>query len=123
MRQPHKNLFFAYRGGTSVEPASERILDKQLEDNATKALTYVLENADRSCVLEPFLQEIAGLQHPKRLSEIQFALQRVDISRPHVEHRVALSIAPMAELKSGRSGAQTAGRPDAWIWCDGLFSV
>jgi hypothetical protein len=120
--QPHKNLFFYYRGRASGDE-SGLLLERQLEDNATKALIFVLEHCDRALVLEPFLRAVAGVQVKSALNEVQFALQRVDIARPIVHQRVALCIAPDAVPSAGQQGQHDSGRPDAWIWCDGAFSV
>lgn len=123
MRQPHKNLFFAYRGPAAQEDASFEHLERQLEDNVTRALIYVLEHADRSVVLRPFLHELLGSSSSIALNEVQFALQRVDIARPTVAQRLAIAIAPEGELHPGDPKSHVSGRPDAWIWLDDVFSV
>ncbi len=134
MQQPHRNLFFSYRGSVrrskrsdggspADDEKSDRAFDRQLEDNATKALVYVLEHADRSHVLGAFLALIVGLDMTSRLNEVQFALQRVDIARPSIKRRIILSITPTAELTLSRAGIHSAGRPDAWIWLEGVFGV
>ncbi len=122
MRQPHKNLFFSYRGGRR-DDASDLLLDKQLEDNVTKALVHVLEHTSRNHVLAPFLRRIAGLRKLPELDEVEFALQRVDIARPLVSSRIALGIAPDEKIDKRRKAAHQAGRPDAWIWADDHFAI
>ena len=121
MRQSQKNLFFFFRGAHNDEHA-DLVLDRQLEDNTTKALIYVLEHADRQLVLGPFLKDLAGLKET-RLGEVQFALQRVDIRRPTVRRRIALSIAPTDIVGPGNDMSHMSGRPDAWIWHDDSFSM
>jgi hypothetical protein len=123
VRQPQKNLFFSYRGGFLGDNHSDLVLDKQLEDNATKALVYVLEHANRASVLRPFLRDLVGLKTTLNLEEIEFALQRADIARSSVEHRIAMCIAPVAHLKRGIVGTHNAGRPDAWIWREDSFAI
>lgn len=123
MPQPHKNLFFYYRGASSRSDQPNHVFDRQLEDNTTKALIYVLENSDRKVVLGPFLRELAGLKRTLALNETQFALQRVDISRPTVQQRIAISIAPHPEPLMRSQDGHATGRPDAWIWIDEEFSL
>ncbi len=122
LKQPHKNLFFSFRGGTPRDGEPEVNLDRQLEDNATKALVYVLEHGDRTIVLRAFLSML-DVPIPDSLGSIQFALQRTDIARPSVRHRVALSIAPVRALDAGQGDSHDAGRPDAWIWSDNAFAI
>jgi hypothetical protein len=123
VRQPHKNLFMSYRGSRDAGDDAEIGFDRQLEDNATKALIYVLEHADPSVVLRPFLSEIAGVAASVPLSDVQFALQRADIRRPLVRTRIALSIAPIKKADRTTTGAASSGRPDAWMWADGVFAL
>lgn len=123
MQQPHKNLFFFYRGPLPKDNRSDLAFDRQIEDNATKALVYVLEHADRSKVLEPFLKKIVGIHANQRHEEIQFALQRVDIARPSIREQIVLCIAPSDKLKLERNGSHVAGRPDAWIWSENSFAI
>jgi hypothetical protein len=122
IRQPHKNLFFSYRGSRPRKGAQHAI-DRQLEDNVTKALVYVLEHCSRRFVLAPFLQKVVGLRPPSGIDEVQFALQRVDIARPTIKRRIALGIAPDSRIDPHRSGLQQSGRPDAWIWADERFAI
>jgi hypothetical protein len=123
MRQPHKNLFVFYRGATPKDQASFALLERQLEDNVTKALVYVLEHTDRERVLVPFLKELVGIDAHFDSDTVQFALQRVDIARPSIPRRIALTVAPTAQLSEGAVDAHETGRPDAWIWSDGTFAV
>ncbi|MHB8843995.1 MAG: hypothetical protein ACYC7L_04540 [Nitrospirota bacterium] len=123
VRQPHKNLFFFYRGSLPKGNRSALAFDRQLEDNATKALVYVLEHANPSQVLVPFLAKIIGIRGRLQRDEIQFALQRVDIARPSIRQQIALSIAPSGELNNDRSSSHVAGRPDAWIWSENSFAI
>jgi hypothetical protein len=122
IRQPHKNLFFSYRGGRPRNTADGAI-DRQLEDNVTKALIYVLERASRQHVLAPFLHHVVGITRRTDLDQVQFALQRVDISRPKIAARFALGIAPMRGIDPRPQTTHQAGRPDAWIWTDDGFAI
>jgi hypothetical protein len=122
MRQLQRNLFFSYRGAADRKHA-DLILERQLEDNTTKALIYVLEHSNRAAVLEPFLRTVVGVKGPIARDETQFVLQRVDIARTSVRERVAFSVAPIARREKGHGGTQKSGRPDAWIWTDNGFSV
>jgi len=45
---PHKNVFFYYRGPSSRKTDDEP--DKQVEDNTTKALINTLDNSEKSLV-------------------------------------------------------------------------
>lgn len=121
-RQPHKNLFFSYRGARPGRGADHAI-DRQLEDNVTKALVYVLEHSQRKHVLAPFLRQIVGLRARTDLEGVQFALQRVDIARPSIAPRIALGIAPVPGVDSRRGITRQSGRPDAWIWSDDSFAI
>jgi hypothetical protein len=122
MKQPHKNLFFSYRGARREVEETDLLVEKQLEDNVTKALIYVLENCDRDTVLTPFLRTV-GITQKVRLAEVQFLLQRVDIARPTIRQRIALAIAPDPEIDESRAAPHDAGRPDAWIWADESFAI
>lgn len=123
MEQRQRNLFFFYRGARPRGTAGDLVLERQLEDNSTKALVNVLEHSDREVVLKPFLKKIAGVRLQVPPDSVQFALQRVDIGRPQVRRRVALSIAPDPGLDRRRHRKHEFGRPDAWIWADGAFSI
>lgn len=116
-----KNLFFQFRGPHSSGSADFR--EKQLEDNATKALVFVLEHSDRELVLGPFLRAVLRLDHSPRLNQVEFALQRTDIGRPSVRRRVGVALAPRKGLADVPGGHRGQGRPDAWIWSDGEFSL
>lgn len=120
MRQPHKNLFFYYRGGD--DNADDDAFERQLENNATKALIYVLENASREVVLEPFLRQVVGLKGALRSDETRFALQKRDIHRPDVRTRVALTLTPTGN-PIHQPSAKKAGCPDAWIWVEAMYGV
>lgn len=122
IRQSHKNLFFSYRGARPYKGAINAI-DRQLEDNATKALVYVLEHSQRKHVLAPFLRQIVALRASTGLERVQFALQRVDIARPSISPRIALGIAPVPGVDSRPGITRQSGRPDAWIWADDGFAI
>jgi hypothetical protein len=122
MKQPHKNLFFSYRGARRETEETELLVEKQLEDNVTRALIYVLENCERDVVLAPFLRTV-GLRKGTQLNEVQFLLQRVDIARPTVRQRIALAIAPDPDIRASRQAPHDSGRPDAWIWADETFAL
>ncbi|MGH7713642.1 MAG: hypothetical protein ACREOG_20320 [Gemmatimonadaceae bacterium] len=122
IRQPHKNLFFSYRGFRPRRGAQQAI-DRQLEDNATKALLYVLEGSSRAQVLAPFLRQIVGVGPPSDIDTVQFALQRVDIARPKMLTRIALGIAPISRIDPHRQTSHLSGRPDAWIWAEERFAI
>lgn len=123
MRQPHRNLFYSYRGATPNIRERDFVFERQLEDNATKALINVLELSERSRVLIPFLRAVAKLDVTYKPEAVQFALQRVDIRRPAIKRKIALVIAPIAGLDRKSSGTQISGRPDAWIWDDDSFAI
>ena len=52
MNDPHKNIFYYYRGPTKRD--EDIIYDKQVEDNTTKALINCLENSSNN-LLKYFL--------------------------------------------------------------------
>jgi hypothetical protein len=122
IRQPHKNLFFSYRG-SRPQSGAQHTIDRQLEDNVTKALVYVLERSSRPHVLVPFLHQIVGMRPPSDVDQVQFALQRVDIARPSISPRIALGIAPVRGIHGHSGIMRKSGRPDAWIWSDGCFAI
>jgi hypothetical protein len=126
MSQPHKNLFFYYRGASPQRKYFDIAFEQQLEDNATKALIYVLEHADRKRVLAPFLHRIVGVHEENQLDAVQFVLQRVNIGHEATRKRIALCIAPeKGLLHSNKPGSSPhrLGRPDAWIWREDAFAV
>lgn len=123
MRQLHKNLFFFYRGASPRTAPKDFVFERQLEDNTTKALIYILDHADRTKVLVPFLSQIVGLENEYDQQQVQFALQRVDIGRPTIPTRIALTIAPIKGLLRSRDKGHVSGRPDAWIWADNKFAL
>lgn len=123
MRQPHRNLFFFYRGSHARDSQRDSTYEKQLEDNTTKALIHVLEHSDRERVLKVFLRDICHIRNRYHFSATQFALQRVDIQRPAIPQRIALAIAPESGLVSTKGTDHQAGRPDAWIWSENEFAV
>lgn len=122
MSQAHRNLFFFYRGSRPHDDEHDSAYERQLEDNTTKSLIYVLEHADRR-IRSAFLHEVAGLGPQYDFQNVQFALQRKDIKRLHLKHRVALALAPQAGFASHSKGNHQSGRPDAWIWNDNEFAI
>lgn len=116
-----KNLFFQFRGPSEHRSRAEH--ERQLEDNATKALVYVLENGQRDQILGQFLRSVFRLRPSSELKNVEFALQRTDIRRPAVKKRVGIALAPETGLASKPGTHGGKGRPDAWIWSDGDFSL
>ncbi len=123
MRQPHRNLFYSYRGAAPSIRDRDFVFERQLEDNATKALINVLEHCERTRVLVPFLRTITKVVAKGDSEAVQFALQRVDVDRPQAKKKIALVIAPICGLDDKKASAQVSGRPDAWIWDDNAFAV
>lgn len=122
MSQLHQNLFFFYRGTRPHDDVHDATYEKQLEDNTTKSLIYVLEHVDRRVLLS-FLNNVVGLRFVGDSQSIQFALQRKDIQRQHLKYRVALALAPQTGYVSHSKGDHQSGRPDAWIWNDNEFAI
>ncbi len=123
MRQPHRNLFYSYRGAVPDIHARDVVFERQLEDNTTKALINVLEHSNRMNVLRPFLKEVVGCPDVADVELVQFALQRVDINRPQVRTKIALVIAPIPTLDKKARSEKVSGRPDAWMWDEKTFGV
>lgn len=123
MRQPHRNLFFSYRGALPSIVNRDLVRERQLEDNATKALINVLEHCDRKKVLAEFLAKVVDVGGRLHGEAVQFALQRVDVRRPDIPKKIVLVIAPTETLNWKVSGGQLSGRPDAWIWEEGEFAI
>ena len=80
MNDPHKNIFYYYRGPSSRDN-EEIIYDKQIEDNTTKALINCLEYSSEN-LLEHFLNyfeiEIKNKSKPQFLLQVSLSKSRPD---------------------------------------------
>src|SRR4030042_5713107 len=80
MSDPHKNIFYYYRGPSSREN-EEIIYDRQIEDNTTKALINCLEYSSRN-LLEHFLNyfsiEVKNKTAPQFLLQVSLSKSRPD---------------------------------------------
>lgn len=108
----HHNVFYYYRG-----PKTEgRTREQQLENNTTKALINVLENASGQ-VTGPFLEWL-GIQTAEKPA---FSLQRPPLPPAILRRksrRLLLAIVPKRASFSPEgheSGVLGGSRPDAWI--------
>ncbi len=80
MNDPHKNIFYYYRGPSSKE-SDEIIYDRQIEDNTTKALINCLEYSSGN-LLEHFLNyfgiEVKNKTAPQFLLQVSLSKSRPD---------------------------------------------
>ena len=120
----HRNIFYYYRGAEQPD----QTLDRQLENNTTKALINTLEYCDCKVVIA-FLRSL-GIRTTK---PIKFELQKKTIGKGKIKtraQRLLLGILPSAANKEDTnkqdtnicSGVETQVRvdscPDAWIYGD-----
>lgn len=110
----HNNLFYSYRG--PIENDDD--LERQLENNLTKALINTLKLGGES-VWRPFLAELGLAGVPR-----DFLLQRSDIpgDAANKRHRILLGISKQgsAWLPGGNAVTTYESRPDAWVYGDGF---
>lgn len=122
MRQQHRNLFYSYRGGSPADLDRDFVFQRQLEDNATKALVNVLEHSDHDRVLLPFLSQFARVE-AQDAAAVQFALQRSAVDSRSAAKQLALVIAPVPGPAPKQAQDKLRGRPDAWVWDGKSFAV
>lgn len=80
MKDPHQNIFFYYRGPSSLKVVS--LYDFQVEDNTTKSLINILEFCEKAGFEKLTRALLAAIRAPKR-RVIDFKLQRgLEDSRP-----------------------------------------
>ena len=83
MSDPHKNIFYYYRGPSSKKDNNldEIIYDRQVEDNTTKALINFFEYSSIS-LLHHFIQyfqiKVKNISTPKFLLQVSMARSRPD---------------------------------------------
>ncbi|MCX7345177.1 MAG: hypothetical protein NTU78_05465, partial [Alphaproteobacteria bacterium] len=89
---------------------------RQLENNLTKSLLTILENADRGLFLKMFLKRFAKVPFCR---EVGFSLQRCPaLADNSIRRRVVAITGRPADLVKG-DGRKALGIPDAWIWSAG----
>ena len=116
---PHKNLFYYYRGPSRRFDA-ETIWDTQLEDNTTKALVNVFDALPFKTGLAPFLGLIGVEVEDLADKSLGTELQRIPEVAKQAEQRFAVLITPAKALPAT---IQVGGRPDAIIFArDGSFA-
>lgn len=114
MRKLHQNIFYYYSGGET----KGKDVDKQLEDNTTKALINVLENIS-SEMQKAFIQRIIG-KKLRCISEITCLLQSSSIPKDisEVPIRILLGISKDGKVNERATTSSEDTIPDAWMWCD-----
>ena len=112
----HRNVFYYYRG-----PARERsLIDRQLENNTTKALVNVLENCSPTLTVQ-FLHWL-GVDTASR--ETHFELQSETIGERRIQRakkKLLLGIVggpPAENVPSVEGAPEGSSLPDAWIYGD-----
>ncbi len=120
---PHRNIFYYYRGPTKQELGKISV-DKQLENNTTKALINLLSYSSEKA-LPVFLRLVEsklGLQAltSKQTHEYRFALQSIPEICKGCDRRILLSICrdPSVQSKDGKGG-----KPDAWIYIPSSLAI
>jgi hypothetical protein len=113
---PHGNVFYYYRGPAKYK-SDEMQIDKQLENNTTKALINVLQHSPPG-ILSTFLDLIGSKTRytnfpvPQR-NNYRFALQRIPELAKSAGTKVVATISKDLSQKSGES---PGGKPDAFIY-------
>ena len=86
-RSPYQNVFFYYRG-PSTKALDESAMDRQLEDNTTKALINVLEHSEASLTAS-FLTKVLGEPVIAKGAPFVHSLQGADRSARRARRRRA----------------------------------
>ncbi len=112
----HHNIFYYYRGAIK----DNRVRERQLEDNTTKALINTLQYSNR-IVVNKFLKWL-GVQNSDK---IHFELQKKtigDTKLKRVQKKILLGILPntgkFKPKKQTNFVTDGKSRPDAWIYSD-----
>jgi hypothetical protein len=115
MRDPHRNIFYYYRG-PSKAAAEEAQAHRQIEDNTTKALVNVLEHSDSNLARSFARHFVSALGEDALQESPRFFLQKrhPDPWMPRRRWLIALSPDASVDPKSwGTKGDK--GRSDAVI--------
>lgn len=118
-RSPYQNVFFAYRGpsvaGTTGAKA-DQIVDRQLENNVTKALVNLLEYADPALTAS-FITKF--LREPVRADSRRpfvYSLQGADPSGRRARRRFLIGVSMLAEVNPTHDAVPLqTGRVDAGV--------
>lgn len=117
----HRNCFYYFRGPGSKSHDGD--VDRQLEDNCTKALINVLEHGGPA-LTRRFIASFAGVDIDDSRAQFRYFLQAgPDDPAPR---RVLLGIAEFAEIDPSsweQDGAPTGSRVDATIDAPGQLTV
>jgi hypothetical protein len=89
-RSPYQNVFFYYRG-PSTKALDESAMDRQLEDNTTKALINVLEHSEASLTAS-FLTKVLGEPVIAKGAPFVHSLQGADRSARRARRRRLVAI-------------------------------
>lgn len=113
MRKLHQNIFYYYTGASK----NEKDVERQIEDNTTKAFINTLEN----CSLEVQKQiiENLGIKIPKTCKKLNYTLQASTIGCERIAKRkFILAISPSGKKPPDYNDKdyRNKSRPDAWIW-------
>lgn len=113
---PHKNIFFYYRGPSDRTAEGAAVWDRQLENNTTKALVNLLELATPPAALVPFLK-LVGVRVPGEEPQPRYfmSLQHAPEAAQRARRRVAVLLCPPRTRI--HTGGRAGGRPDACIYC------
>ncbi|MBI5487036.1 MAG: hypothetical protein HY905_06860 [Deltaproteobacteria bacterium] len=113
MRDPHLNVFHAYRG-----PGADPDRPGQLEDNLTRALAAVLLRLRGSAAAEPILDALHVPRAGRDTFDVQLQVGR--LPDRHVAQRdmriVVLHAGPTLEVDETRAGDRDRGRPDVVLF-------
>ena len=114
----YANVFFYYRGPGSVKSAEDG--DRQLEDNATKALINVLALGPPQ-LTESFLREVVGTNGATG-GNLEYFLQGGPDS-PKAPRRLLVGLTPDEYQPTLLPKAEPSGRIDAVIYAAGALLV
>ncbi len=100
-RSEYRNVFFYYKGPSPKAPpaAAEQAVDRQLENNASKALINLLEHSTPA-LTRSFLREVVGVNVDYDRDGFVYTLQGADKDAKAAKHRhlVGLSVPGTVEV-------------------------
>jgi hypothetical protein len=118
MPSPYQNIYFYYRGPSAKAlDESEPAMDRQLEDNTTKALINVLEHSAPSLTAS-FLRKILGEPVAAKVGRFVHSLQGAEKSAKRARRRWLVAISMLGSegvIEDASDDPLAIGRIDAAI--------
>jgi hypothetical protein len=119
---PHRNIFYYYRGPEKKKTGDDFIYDKQIENNITKSLINTLEYSSYDTAMKAFLSLIEqrldkcvlSFNTQKTSINYRFSLQTMPLMNADIKYKILLTISN-SEAYDNVPSIQLGSRPDAWI--------